>query len=276
MDLKVVIYKLYNIDTNNQSFQVKMHLHLINTSIHPTIEFTNDVQILHESHNNCQYDLICQGTFLNHMDLHKFPFDNQILHIQFEIVNVQEQVRLTHGAILEFHQSDDWHLYEQMYLDHVRNKITILIHVKRYGGYVMFNVMFPVFSCVFLSFVTFIIEANDFATRFNITFTLILTFIASKFSSSNMVPTTNYLTHLDKYMILSFAFLITVAIQNTVYYSLLSHGIDMANRFNRITGSSILSMWCLVHLVIGSYLYHRFHTDKKPKLSLPWVSIRTI
>jgi hypothetical protein len=123
--------------------------------------------------------------------------------------------------------------------------------------------------------VTFIIEANDFATRFNITFTIILTFIASKFSISSMVPVTNYMTYLDIYMVTSFAYLVLVAIQNTIYYSFKSGGLELASQFNKITGAVIVSTWCLLHCLIGVYIYYRYYIDKKPKSSLPSISLHS-
>ncbi|KAG1666172.1 hypothetical protein FOA52_012019 [Chlamydomonas sp. UWO 241] len=104
---------------------------------------------------------------------------------------------------------------------------------------------------VFLSFISFLLKPEDLEPRMSVTLTVILTIVALKFTVSQYLPTTSYLTLLDWYVVLAFSLTFAVAGQNAlVYYfaEFTTDGID-ANMVNAYTGWALVAFWVLVNIM---------------------------
>jgi hypothetical protein len=63
---------------------------------------------------------------------------------------------------------------------------------------------------------TYTIRPTIPGERLSVTFTLILSLIAFKFAIGDSLPLVPYLTYLDRYIIMSFLFCSTIAIENVL------------------------------------------------------------
>lgn len=268
ISLQTKIKQVFSINVLDQSFDCLLQINIISHNTHkPHLVFENlrsSLNVIDEHHYNEAYSLLCQASFSEHMELREFPFDQQAFHIKFKVTNLDNTTCVVnHGGTIEsFLPEDDWKLFNKIWVFRKGNMITLVIYAQRYGGFVLWNFMFPVFLLVNLSFVSFLLEESDFGTRFNIVFTLLLTLVASKLSITQFVPQTNYLTYLDKYMILAFCYMFLSAIQNTVVYCLMVKQDHVIHNFNRISGSALVGMWFVLHVVL-CYKVYVWQTTKK-------------
>ena len=71
----------------------------------------------------------------------------------------------------------------------------------------MMNFVLVIFIVVAISTFTIAVEHNNFEGRSDLTFTLVLTLVAFKFTISSMVPRIDYQTYFDMYVLFSFMML---------------------------------------------------------------------
>lgn len=259
ISIKPIIRQVIGINTSEQSFECRITIQMTSPT-KPEVFFENlrdDMNIVEESWdgNSC-YEITCHNTFIEHMELATFPFDQQALHIKMRWNSMPFSAQ--EGVIESFLPQDDWKLFNKVWVCNKKEHVIFVFFVQRYGGFVMWNVMVPIFLMVMLSFVSFVLQVDDFSTRFNIVFTLLLTLVASKFSITGLVPQTNYLTYLDKYMVLSFFYMCVVAGQNTYVYYLNTkkdHDDKQVNNVDNLAGSLLFGVWFIVHVFIAIWAY---------------------
>jgi hypothetical protein len=259
ISIKPIVRQVIGINTAEQSFECRICIH-ITCPTKPEIFFENlrdDMNIVEEHWDgNSTYEITCHNTFIEHMELATFPFDQQALHIKMRWNNMPFYSE--EGVIESFLPQDDWKLFNKVWVCNKKEHVIFVFFVQRYGGFIIWNVMVPIFLMVMLSFVSFVLQVDDFSTRFNIVFTLLLTLVASKFNIMGLVPQTNYLTYLDKYMVLAFFYMCAVAGQNTYVYYLNTkedHNDKEVNSVDNMAGSILFGVWCIIHLIISILAY---------------------
>jgi len=84
------------------------------------------------------------------------------------------------------------------------------IHTARLGSYYFWNIALPMFVLVTLSFTSFQVSSSSVSDRLSISLVLLLTAVAFKYVVSEKLPNVNYLTLMDKYVLVSELFLIAV------------------------------------------------------------------
>jgi len=158
--------------------------------------------------------------------------------------------------------------------------VRLVMRLERKYGFFFWNIILPTCILVNLSFTSFLLSVQELVNRFTITVTLILTMIAVKFTVSQYLPPTNYLTLLDRYVVLSFMTLSAVAGQNILAFVIYDrHGEE--RYFNIASGSLIIGMWCVFNLLQFG-LYHRgfrkYYFDRwmKTKIDDPLVSLEYV
>jgi len=158
--------------------------------------------------------------------------------------------------------------------------VRLVMTLERKYGFFFWNIILPTCILVNLSFVSFLLAPSELVNRFTITVTLILTMIAVKFTVSQYLPPTNYLTILDKYVVLSFMTLSAVAGQNILAYVV--HETQDENKyFNIASGSLIILIWCFFNMIQFLLYYPRyrrwfFEKFVKQKIDDPLVSLEHV
>jgi hypothetical protein len=263
---------------------------------------------------------VFHGTFAEHFELQKFPIDVERLHICLVFwqcpISVKRPYPQKSDPAMEiffprhmslyqlpsknivytesFVQRDTWELSPQMYLRQTRTRadrndegvrfpcLDIYAVVTRKVGFYMYNVVVPIFLLVLMSLVSFVVDVTELSARLSITLTLLLTLVALKYVVAQYLPTTCYLTYLDKYILISFGFLSIVSGQNVIVgylatkieddeaeadnfplvkattseaESALIHGAHPAYMFNRISGLLMCTTWVTMHIFMVVMLY---------------------
>jgi len=231
----------------------------------PKLYLTNVLKVYSEEKS---YRVIRLGTELyieetNHqtvkmkveMNLNYFPVDAQ--RLEFTI-----QSKLKSDRILLFiinDQSfiyckklnfDEWCINPNSFItieqnnDYPTIKLTLL--ATRNSKYYFWNIILINFLIQLVSLSSICVDYLQPEDRLNISVMLLLTNIAFKMANNNVIPTTSYLTHLDKYHITGFGYQTLVIIQNVV--ARLSNNVYNFDLWSSIFLGGVLF---LSHLIFG-------------------------
>ena len=88
--------------------------------------------------------------------------------------------------------------------------------LRRKPQYYLWNVVFIQAWISLISLSTVLVDVDDFAARMEMVLTVLLSVVAFKYVVSDALPNINYLTTLDKYMLLSFMMVMFVIIEASI------------------------------------------------------------
>jgi hypothetical protein len=259
----------------------------------PTIHFLNNkkkIQKLYEELNKIKrkklysqmsYKIMYDGIFLERYNLKHFPIDTQRLHIRIIFIDFPQSIlkdfeehlpnsfKLFKASNLlyeeGFNEKNEWELVSGINInegksianrtDGYRYKtINIYITISRKVGFYIWNAFIPVTVIVFCSCVSFIIDRDDLFGASTLTFTMILSLIALKFTLLRDIQTTSSMTYFDKYMLSAFIFIAVIILQNVITYSIYTNEIYLdknnINLFNIHSGIFITASWFLFSVII--------------------------
>ncbi|KAH3762953.1 acetylcholine receptor subunit beta [Pelomyxa schiedti] len=225
-----------------------------------------------------EYHVSFSGTFTEIMELQKFPFDRQLLHLNLQhdtrkqpdlrVIwdlkdlleeSVKPRNEKENNKILELVSADrEWARAEAKIdkepptAEEPREieQLILVAQAERYSSYFMWNIVFMMFLIVVMSFLTFTIPADDGSGRLGLNLTLMLTAVAYKYVIAGYLPKTTYLTLLDKYVLVGFIVLASVICEN----SAASVAEDSAAPFfDKVAILTLIPLWLLLHvgIVIG-------------------------
>ena len=220
-----------------------------------------------------QWRADCRGSFREGFELEHFPFDVQPLTITVSCNRPSSEVELLEDcytgtkSILrnQFTVMTDFDLsgpVMQSRTDEDLKKYPLL-HVyfigQRRAAYYMWNIALPNFLLSALVFTSFAIAPEDLADRLSVTLTLVLTSVAFKYMVAQELPRISYLTLLDKYILLSFAFLALVGGQNTLAAVIVEERIVDISRY------VIEAIFVLIHVLLGALSLHYMCLETKKR-----------
>lgn len=232
------------------------------------------------------------GTFETRFDLQEFPFDAQVMTVKAvafripqavlipgdngapdEHVPFPTRIQLVRGTCklysAGFVQSDAWRLHNDLIIRQGRTRpdyhddgvqqmtLEIAVVVSRKPSFYLFEVALPAFLVVVLSFASFFFRCGQLYERLTISLTMVLTQMTLKFLVSQYIPATSYLTYLDKYIVVCFAYLFLVSVQNLASFivNMLANPDDFedtdaaaARRFNTVSGSVLAGVFMLFQI----------------------------
>eukprot|EP01106_Pelomyxa_sp_JSP_P007842 TRINITY_DN2268_c0_g1_i4.p1 TRINITY_DN2268_c0_g1~~TRINITY_DN2268_c0_g1_i4.p1 ORF type:complete len:533 (-),score=189.07 TRINITY_DN2268_c0_g1_i4:141-1565(-) len=237
-------------------------LHLV-----PTLSFVNETEkttLLVETatlstSGTVKYTANFTGTFREEMELKRFPFDSQLLHVTFQHKKQEQSfLRVTwdEGMSPSFKylcQDGEWdaptNVPSPLTIEKEvgPNFLQLIGRVQRKPTFFFWNVIFMVFLIVSISFVTFVLPPDDGGTRLSFNITLLLTAVSYKNTVCGFLPKNNYLTLMDYYILSSFVVLAALLVENAVA---LAVGPPIDAQLDQYTEGIIISVWCLYNVVI--------------------------
>jgi len=168
-----------------------------------------------------------RGTFMEQMELWEFPFDVQDLSIMVmsdldatELDLVEDPDEIHKIQRQSFIDEQEWYLYKwiegtkmELAPDRAdpsirRPAINIKARAGRRPAYFVWNIFSVTFMIACLCFITFSVHPSLVANRLQLTFIVMLTSVAFRFTVHQSLPRVSYLTYLDRYII---ATMITLA-----------------------------------------------------------------
>ncbi|KAH3765081.1 Gamma-aminobutyric acid receptor subunit gamma-3 [Pelomyxa schiedti] len=207
-------------------------------SIAPMLTFPNSkspVTLISESASivpqtgMVDHSFVFSGVFLEIMELQRFPFDRQVLHIEMAHDRKHQQnISVTWRELPTKNPNEDdlamishdreWEeAHVSIYYPRdTKSNLVIAGRVQRYSSYFMWNVVFVMLLIVSMSFLTWALAPEEGGDRLSLNLTLLLTSVAYKYVIASYLPKTAYLTILDLYVLSSFVLLVFVIIENAI------------------------------------------------------------
>ena len=196
------------------------------------------------------------------LELQRFPFDRQVLHIIFDSQNsnILPMPDDLHEISKEYGPSFDhkfrvktivtkYYLDDaEIVIDDVTNQCRINVLFTRKPMYYITNVVCVMFTIVIITISVYGIPVDDYGSKLSITVTALLTAVAFKLVANGFCPPVSYLTLLDKYILLSFLTLLIIVAENFIVSQM---EYDAATKLDGAFSIIILLWWLLLHVVIA-------------------------
>lgn len=222
-----------------------------------------------------------EGHFFERFKLHDFPFDAQDLAItvstncategavpvRFVVpdaddVAADELDRPQLGVdVVNFAHSDIWDLSPRIYTSVTTvgasskrrfSAVHLRAHVKRRSNFVLMNVAVPVSIISFLSLMTFLVPPEEIADGLDLNFTILLTGVAFKYTTTLYLPQVSYTTLVDKYALLCTLVIVVSCLFRTVLGILDSWANvsdDTLELLNKVFLGILAALWCFVQVL---------------------------
>ncbi|MCX6340070.1 MAG: hypothetical protein NTX71_09175 [Candidatus Aureabacteria bacterium] len=201
----------------------------VNTAAH---QFTNRTLMIHAD-GTVEYHLGVSATFRTNLNLKRFPFDQQELHVRLQsFLWDKGAVLFTPSAMGCGHSEGD--TFDDLAVLGVRTSVCTarlsntgeeysefdgIITAKRNCIFYIWRIFFPAILIMAMSCTVFFVPITDLHDRVTISLTCLLSCIAAQFAISFNLPRISYLTPIDKlYMITYVCIALGVAVSAIEYY----------------------------------------------------------
>jgi hypothetical protein len=132
------------------------------------------------------------------------------------------------------------------------SQLEIDVQVQRRYRYYLWKVFLPLFVMVAIAYSAFWIKTSDYYTQISITLTAILTEIAFLFAISTNLPKVPYLTFIDAFFLMSFAFSCACIVELVaVHQSLERNLVNYAERLRRLTRALYPLLYAAVIIAVA-------------------------
>ena len=192
------------------------------------------------------------GTFASYHTLASFPFDTQIIKLQFypldwSIGKLVFQVDESFTGISTLLNISDWQIngVEAVLtegdidaFDQTRAGFELDISAQRHLSFYVWKILFPIALIVIMSWSVFWIDPAQFGTQIGLSATSVLTMVAFIFATTNMLPRLGYFTLLDRYIAWATVFVFAALLVSLITgylcsrnQAVLAHRVDLVSRF---------------------------------------------
>jgi hypothetical protein len=155
------------------------------------------------------------------LELHKLPFDTQFLKIELEsfqylasameLTLPAENLRIAARISLPQWQpgklsAEVAPVYRQVY-DETYSRATVTLEMKRHTQFYIWQMMVPLGIVLGMAFAVFFLPPKDLSDRMSVIIASLLTVVALSYSLHSGLPKISYLTVIDWFFVLAYAFL---------------------------------------------------------------------
>jgi len=216
----------------------------LNEVWHPELLFVNQQKIWQtlseivrvSPEGEVEYAQRVWGPFSQPLDLHDFPFDQQVFEVRLAAVGYEpEDVEFiadpeTPSGLAPKFSLPDWHVVEWR-IDYAPYKpigqrrrvasFALVISAHRYVSHYVVKVILPLILIVIMSWIVFWIDPKESGTQIGVATTSMLTLIAYRFMIGGDIPAVPYLTRMD-HLILGSTLLVFLALMQAVITSIMA------------------------------------------------------
>jgi hypothetical protein len=174
-------------------------------------------------------------------DLRKFPFDSQVLRLEFQpFLSAASDIRFTPQPLpstgISPEQHTDLAAWQLQDLRYTAEKVTsdryfpaanealFQIHVKRRSGFYLWKIFVPLAMMTLIPAVVFWIDVDQFDWLLKIPITMLLSMVAFELAIARDLPRIGYVTFLDAVFLASFTFYFLCTFEILLVYLLQKNG----------------------------------------------------
>lgn len=209
------------------------------------------------------------------LELERFPYDRQILKCKFfcaaadtypwnaESKRPLPEVFEQYSSVAEIYWDLDTWKFEEMDCLFGQHRVVLQAYMSRSGSFYLSNIVFITYIIVLISMSVCAIDVTDYGSRLSVLITAILTAVAFKFVCAGYMPPVSYLTLLDMYVILSFAWLLMIVL---ISFIIIYLDYEVASQINVISTIVSAVAWTLLHIYI-------YFGDRYDWFRLSWADV---
>ncbi|MEM4703386.1 MAG: hypothetical protein QXP53_02800 [Candidatus Pacearchaeota archaeon] len=210
-----------------------------------------------------------QANLNSPIDLKKFPFDEQKIQIiiedkkntikELEYVPLFEESGLDDSITFPGWKIGGWEInvseHEYVVYNETYSQYSFIINISRIKSNSFLKTFLPVLVIVLIVLVSFLMDPDKITNRLTIATSSLVASVMFHISISNQIPPVGYLTIADKFMILTYAFLLFVVIFNVILLELHERKkIDMMEKLHRNTEYSIFFIIAFVYFLFFIFI----------------------
>lgn len=239
-------------------------------------DYPKKFKVLDENTVRCESSFRVVGTFMEKMELESFPFDVQDITVAvvcaypihiYKFVPGETPIGTMREKFLTMAEWDVTSLgceFSKTDKKESRSRteksiMKIFVKVKRRWSSYMWRMMFIMAIINFCTLYTFCIEVDSPGDRGGHIFTILLTAVAFQFIVQTELPKLSYLTYLDHYVLVSYGFIGTVAVQCFVLAYQENDDKDLDRRIFWID----FIIWLVLHIFFTGYARYCITTENK-------------
>jgi hypothetical protein len=220
----------------------------------PVLDFVNSIDLVKVKNEGVLHvrddgtvtrRLRFSGKFSSQLDLHRFPFDHQNLHINILVadhpgdevdLSVDDRnVARSEGAFVSDWEVGPAHAEIKTWYERAesrdRDLFVFRISIFRHSGSYHWRAMLPMTLLVVTSWLVFWFEPTNLQPQISTALAILLSLVTFSFAVDYQLPRMGYLTFLDQYALMSLIFVIAAIFGIAVVHALLVHqGVDKALR----------------------------------------------
>ncbi len=268
VETSIYILNLGKFDVSTGSFTADFYLSMKCDNCSPQgFEFMNgratSTDKITDTENEIFYRI--QGSFNNDVDLKKFPFDSQFMQIiiedksrtiaDFNYVSNDEQSGLDESIFFSGWDIKGWKssISEHYYppYDETYSQYKFSIDIERIKFNAFMKTFLPVIFIVLVVMFTFLIDPDKITNRLTVAGSSLVAAVMFHITMTNQIPPVGYLTFADKFMILTYLFLLGTFIINITMLELQERQKpQLVEKLHRRTEFSILWIVPLLYLLL--------------------------
>ena len=202
------------------------------------------------------------GSFLNHFDVARFPFDVQRLRMNISIsFKNAEEVQFVFEkegsdvlyVLTENNAIADWSIFGCDFESKIGSdgfsSLNVIIGIRRLSTYVVWKHFFPCILITFASFLNFYLDAHS--DRMSYLVTLMLTLVAFQFAVTDMLPFNPAPTFTDFIFMTSFGFVALLLFRAGMAPDSENYNSDIFF----YAACVLFAGFCLFYALVGTYFF---------------------
>ncbi len=212
-----------------------------------------------------EYQVGVSGEFRTDLDLRRFPFDTQMLHVHVEsflwtedqMIFVPDAQHIgfsrqnTFEGLAVTNVSTDISKKELSGWDEIYSDFVAVIDVERRSAFYVWTVFAPIVLIFLMSCTVFAVDYRNYHDRVGVSLGALLACIATQFAISFNLPQISYLTVIDRVFVATYACVALGVLISVAQATLLRDDSRRAARIDRLAGLGLpVSYFVLIGLCI--------------------------
>jgi hypothetical protein len=260
----VYIFSIYDVDFPGNKLSIDFYYWFLykndSLKLNETFELVNSKEAVKSGEmveKKAGYNYVsfrCNSIIKKQWDIRNFPFDNQLVELEIEDVDldnrklvfiadsleskIDKSVKLEGYSIKDFGIKTSGHVYETNYGDptikdgdySTYSRVIIYFTLERQGRGIFFKLFLGLFISVLISLLTFFINPVDLDPRFGLSVGAIFAAIASQYVISSSLPQNQMITLVDILHDISFIFIFLCILVSAISLHLVKKGSEAKSK----------------------------------------------
>lgn len=271
VNISIYVISLGKFDVGSGAFTVDFYLDLKHPEgFNPEFEFCNgratSTDKIIDTSTEKFYRI--QANLVSPVDLKRFPFDHQTMQITLEdkkstidkmvFVPMLKETHVDESVVFTGWKYEGWsaevrnHDYPSW--DEKYSQYIFTVKIARIGMNSFMKTFLPVFFIVLVVLCSFVMRPDKVTTRMGMAGSGLVASVMFHVSISNQIPPVGYLTFADKFMVLTYLFMLASFVLNVVIMAAQEHKNErLVNRIHHATESTMFILTPVAYVSLFAF-----------------------